>query len=44
MMQARWGSHGDYETIALAPSSVQECFDYTVEAFNLQKNTDVLYL
>jgi 2-oxoglutarate ferredoxin oxidoreductase subunit alpha len=35
MMQARWGSHGDYETIALAPSSVQECFDYTVEAFNL---------
>ena len=35
MMQARWGSHGDYETIALAPSSVQECFDYTVKAFNL---------
>ncbi len=35
MMQTRWGSHGDYETIALAPSSVQECFDYTVKAFNL---------
>jgi 2-oxoglutarate ferredoxin oxidoreductase subunit alpha len=35
MMQARWGSHGDYEIIALSPSSVQECFDYTVEAFNL---------
>ncbi|MEG3224452.1 MAG: 2-oxoglutarate synthase subunit alpha [Methanobacteriales archaeon Met13] len=35
MMQARWGSHGDYEIIALAPSSVQECFDFTVEAFNL---------
>ena len=35
MMQTRWGSHGDYETISLAPSSVQECFDYTVEAFNL---------
>ncbi|WP_455645257.1 2-oxoacid:acceptor oxidoreductase subunit alpha [Methanosphaera sp.] len=35
MMQARWGSHGDYETIALTPSSVQECFDFTVEAFNL---------
>lgn len=35
MMQARWGSHGDYETIALAPASVQECFDYTVKAFNL---------
>lgn len=35
MMQARWGSHGDYETISLAPSSVQECFDFTVKAFNL---------
>lgn len=35
MMQTRWGSHGDYETISLAPSSVQECFDYTVKAFNL---------
>ena len=35
MMQARWGSHGDYETITLAPSSVQECFDYTIKAFNL---------
>jgi 2-oxoglutarate ferredoxin oxidoreductase subunit alpha len=35
MMQARWGSHGDYEVIALCPSSVQECFDFTVEAFNL---------
>ena len=29
--------HGDYQTIALAPSSVQECFDYTVEAFNLSE-------
>ncbi len=35
MMQTRWGAHGDYETIALAPSSVQECFDYTIKAFNL---------
>lgn len=35
MMQARWGSHGDYEIIALSPSSVQECFDFTVKAFNL---------
>src|SRR5574340_300902 len=26
MMQARWGSHGDYELIALAPSSPQDCF------------------
>ena len=35
MMQARWGSHGDYEIIAMSPSSVQECFDFTVKAFNL---------
>jgi 2-oxoglutarate ferredoxin oxidoreductase subunit alpha len=35
MMQARWGSHGDYEIIALCPQSPQECFDLTVEAFNL---------
>lgn len=35
VMQARWGSHGDYSVIALAPASVQEMFDLTVEAFNL---------
>jgi len=35
MMQARWGSHGDYEIIALCPNSPQECFDLTLEAFNL---------
>ncbi len=35
MMQARWGSHGDYETIALAPDSPQECFDLIIKAFNL---------
>ena len=35
MMQARWGSHGDYEPIALSPSSVQEFFDFTIRAFNL---------
>ena len=35
VMQARWGSHGDYEIIALSPSSPQECFDLTVDAFNL---------
>jgi 2-oxoglutarate ferredoxin oxidoreductase subunit alpha len=35
MMQCRWGSHGDYEMIALCPNSPQECFDLTIEAFNL---------
>jgi len=34
MMQARWGSHGDYEIIALCPNSPQECFDLTINAFN----------
>lgn len=35
VMQARWGSHGDYEIIALSPSSPQECFDLTIKAFNV---------
>ncbi len=35
MMQARWGSHGDYEIIALSPNSPQECFDLTIRAFNM---------
>ena len=37
MMQARWGSHGDYGIIALCPNSPQECFDLTVQAFNLSE-------
>jgi 2-oxoglutarate ferredoxin oxidoreductase subunit alpha len=37
MMQARWGSHGDYEVIALCPNSPQECFDLTIKAFNLSE-------
>lgn len=37
MMQARWGSHGDYEIIALVPNSPQECFNLTVDAFNLSE-------
>ena len=35
VMQARWGTHGDHPVIALSPSSVRECFDLTVCAFNL---------
>jgi 2-oxoglutarate ferredoxin oxidoreductase subunit alpha len=35
MMQARWGSHGHYEIIAISPSSPQEMFDFTIRAFNL---------
>src|SRR5579872_6059033 len=37
MMQARWGSHGDYSIIALCPNSPQECFDLTIQAFNLSE-------
>ena len=37
MMQARWGSHGDYEIIAVVPSSPQEAFDLTIKAFNLSE-------
>ncbi|HVI09181.1 MAG TPA: 2-oxoacid:acceptor oxidoreductase subunit alpha [Candidatus Binatia bacterium] len=37
MMQARWGSHGDYSIIALCPNSPQECFDLTIKAFNLSE-------
>lgn len=35
MMQARWGSHGDYAVIALSPRSPQEAFNLTIDAFNL---------
>ena len=34
VMQAKWGHHGGGNLIALAPSSVQEMFDLTIEAFN----------
>ena len=37
MMQARYGTHGDLEAIALAPSTVQECLDFTIEGFNLSE-------
>ncbi|MDP3908795.1 MAG: 2-oxoacid:acceptor oxidoreductase subunit alpha [Gemmatimonadales bacterium] len=34
VMQAKWGSHGDYEIVAYSPSSCQEMFDLTIKAFN----------
>ncbi|MBN1233954.1 MAG: 2-oxoacid:acceptor oxidoreductase subunit alpha [Candidatus Coatesbacteria bacterium] len=37
MMQARWGSHGDYEIIAISPWSPQEAYDFTIKAFNLSE-------
>lgn len=46
VVQARHGSHGEYEIIALAPSSAQEMFDLTIRAFNLaeQYRTPVIVL
>lgn len=35
IMQARFGSHSDYEIISVYPWSVQEAFDLTVKSFNL---------
>ena len=33
--QTRYASHGDYQIIVLAPSTVQEMYDLTIRAFNL---------
>jgi 2-oxoglutarate ferredoxin oxidoreductase subunit alpha len=46
VMQTRWGTHGDYASIVLAPNSVQEMFDFTIRAFNLaeQYRTPVILL
>jgi len=35
IMQARWGSHGDYPIVVLAPASVREIYDETIRAFDL---------
>ncbi|MFX1519458.1 MAG: 2-oxoacid:acceptor oxidoreductase subunit alpha [Promethearchaeota archaeon] len=37
VMQARYGSHGDYELVALIPNSVQETYDLIIEAFNISE-------
>lgn len=37
VMFARWGTHGDHPMIALAPSTVQECFSEAVRAVNLSE-------
>jgi len=35
VMQARWGSHGDYAPICYVPSSAQECYDLAIKAFDM---------
>lgn len=37
VMQARWGTHGDHGIITLVPSSVQDCYDFTIRAFRLSE-------
>lgn len=37
VIQSRHGAHGEYPIVVLAPSSPQDMFDYTVEAFNLSE-------
>jgi 2-oxoglutarate ferredoxin oxidoreductase subunit alpha len=37
VMQARWGTHGDHPIIVLCASTVRECYDLTIEAFNLSE-------
>ena len=34
VQQARWGTHGDHPSIVLCPSTVAECYELTVTAFN----------
>ncbi len=35
VLQARWGTHGDHDIIALSPHSAQECFDLMRDCFDL---------
>jgi 2-oxoglutarate ferredoxin oxidoreductase subunit alpha len=37
VMQARWGTHGDHPIIVLSASTVRECYDMTIQAFNLSE-------
>ncbi|MDR7483288.1 MAG: 2-oxoacid:acceptor oxidoreductase subunit alpha [Armatimonadota bacterium] len=35
VMQARWGTHGDVPSLVLAPASVAEVYQFTIDAFGL---------
>jgi 2-oxoglutarate ferredoxin oxidoreductase subunit alpha len=37
VMQARWGTHGDHPIVVLAVSTVKDCFETTIQAFNLSE-------
>ena len=46
VMQSRWGTHGDHGIIVISPSSVQDCFDLMITAFNYAEEyrTPVIFL
>lgn len=46
LMQARYGTHGDHSIIVISPSSVQDCYDLSITAFNLAEKyrTPVIFL
>jgi 2-oxoglutarate ferredoxin oxidoreductase subunit alpha len=37
VMQARWGTHGDHPIIVLCASTIRECYDITLKAFNFSE-------
>jgi 2-oxoglutarate ferredoxin oxidoreductase subunit alpha len=37
VMQTRWGTHGDHPIIVLSASTVRECYDLTIQAFNFSE-------
>jgi 2-oxoglutarate ferredoxin oxidoreductase subunit alpha len=37
VMQSRWGTHGDHPIIVLSASTVRECYDITIQAFNFSE-------
>ena len=37
IMQTKWGTHGDYRALVIAPNSVQEIYYETIRAFNLSE-------
>jgi len=37
VMQARWGTHGDHPIIVLSASTVRECYEVTIQAFNFSE-------
>lgn len=39
IIQARHGSHGDYNPIVFYPGSVEECYRYIMEAFNASEES-----